>query len=117
MRFASHLHRCADWYAAEVADGFDPGSARLACVYDGRFWRNAKLWMRHVCDYSDAVQAQPFEKLSMAHMQLLLGGDDEWGWSMLRRVGWTGRHLEPLCPRLALARTILYWSESIEEWP
>jgi hypothetical protein len=94
-----------------AADDFDAGSARLACAHDGRFWSTIKQWSRSVHDYSVLGPDDPQRALTQAEVGLLFHRDDEFGWRALDALG------VPVDSAVkALARTVLAWSEQIEEW-
>jgi hypothetical protein len=116
-----------DWDAsdkARAADDFDPGSVRIACAYDGRFWSTLNTWRRQVRSWDWQIgniamneRAQrtmvpgdhPTRSLGDGELSILFGLDDEFGWHALGALGIVD-------PVKALARTVLEMSKHVEEW-
>lgn len=94
---------------AKMSDDFDPGSARVSCVYDGRWWATVRRWAKEASDYTVEVGG---ERLSMMEIGILFSRDDEFGWRSLHTL--RGARAESAL--VALARTVLEWSKTIEEW-
>lgn len=116
-----------DWDASDKAraqDDFDPGSCRIACAYDGRFWSTANTWRRQVRSWDWQIGNvamnerakpamvpgdHPTRSLGDGEMSILFGLDDEFGWHALCALG-------IVHPVKALARTVLEMSKHVEEW-
>jgi hypothetical protein len=109
---------------ARADDDFDPGSMRIVCAYDGRFWSTLNTWRRQVRSWdwqignvamnerAGSVMVpgdHPARSLGDGELSILFGLDDEFGWHALRALG----IVEPV---KALARTVLEMSKHVEEW-
>ncbi len=106
------------------ADDFDSGSSRLSCAHDGRFWQTVNTLRRWIHGWNVQIGPlfvsprpgmvpvpgdDPQRRLSDGELAILFGGDDEYGMMALTGLGITD-------PCKALARTVLSWLPTLEEW-